>query len=49
MLWTYVVNDRSGKEIDGTFYKKEFLKTNQKKLINYMSTGKDTIICLIVG
>ena len=31
MPWTYVINDCNGKEIDGTFYEKELLKTNQKK------------------
>ena len=29
--WTYIINDLNGKEIVGTFYKKEFQKTNQKE------------------
>ena len=28
--WTYVINDRNGEEIIGTFYEKELQKTNQK-------------------
>ena len=28
--WTYVISDLKGKEIVGTFYKKELQKTNQK-------------------
>ena len=28
--WTYVINDLNGEEIVGTFYEKEFQKTNQK-------------------
>ena len=28
--WTYVTSDLNGKEIAGTFYKKELQKTNQK-------------------
>ena len=57
--WTYFINDLNGKEVVGTFYKKELQKTNQKelelkkqsrtKVINYMLNGKDTIIRLIVG
>ena len=27
---TYVINDLNGEEIIGTFYEKEFQKTNQK-------------------
>ena len=30
--WTYVINDFNCKEIIGTFYEKEFQKTNQKEL-----------------
>ena len=30
--WTYVISGLEGKEINGTFYKKEFQKTNQKDL-----------------
>ena len=29
--WTYVISDLSGKEIVGTFFKKELQKTNQKE------------------
>ena len=29
--WTYVISDPKGKEIVGTFYKKELQKTNQKE------------------
>ena len=29
--WTYVINDLDGEEIIGTFYEKEFQKTNQKE------------------
>ena len=29
MPWTYVISDLNGKEVVGTFYKKEFQKTNQ--------------------
>ena len=28
--WTYIINDRNGEEIIGTFYEKELQKTNQK-------------------
>ena len=30
--WTYIIIDLKGKEIVGTFYKKELQKTDQKKL-----------------
>ena len=30
--WTYVINDRNGEEIVGTFNKKELWKTNQKRV-----------------
>ena len=30
MPWTYVINDLSGEETVGTFYKKELEKANQK-------------------
>ena len=30
--WTYVINDLNGEEIIGTFYEKEFQKTNQEEL-----------------
>ena len=29
--WTYVISDLKGKEILGTFYEKEFQKTNEKE------------------
>ena len=29
--WTYVINDLNGEEIVGTFYEKEWKKTNQKE------------------
>ena len=55
--WNYVINDFNGEKIIGTFYEKEFLKTNQKefriakvfekKEISYLSNGKDMIIQLI--
>ena len=32
VLWTYIIIDLKGKEIVGTFYKKELQKTDQKKL-----------------
>ena len=54
----YVVSDLNGKEIIGTFYEKQCQKTNQtefrieklikKRVINYMSNEKVTIIHLIV-
>ena len=50
--WIYVINDLNGEEIVGTFYGKEFQKTNQKEfkiLINYMWDGRDIIIYLIAG
>ena len=31
MLRTYVISDPNGEKIDGTFYKKNLQKTNQKK------------------
>ena len=31
MPWTYVISDRKGEEIVGTFYEKELQKTNQKE------------------
>ena len=41
--WTYVLNDRNGEEIIGTFYENELQKTNQKefkieekKVISYL-------------
>ena len=52
------INDLNGEEIIGVFYEKELQKTNQrefrikkvieKKVINYMSNGKDMIVHLIV-
>ena len=55
--WNYVINNFNGEKIIGTFYEKEFLKTNQKefriakvfekKEISYLSNGKDMIIQLI--
>ena len=57
--WTYLINGLNGAEFKGSFYEKELQKTNQKefriekrlkrKVINYMSNGKDIIILLIVG
>ena len=56
--WTYVIKDRNGEEIVGTFYKKEFQKTKKKefrveKVIKRKGTnilnGKTTIVLLIVG
>ena len=32
VLWTYFINDLNEKEIVGTFYEKEFQKTNRKSL-----------------
>ena len=29
--WTYFINDLNGEEIVGTFYEKEWQKTNQKE------------------
>ena len=58
-LWTYVITDLNGEEIIGTFYENELQRTNQrqfriekvisKRVINYMSNGKDMIIHLIAG
>ena len=31
VLWTYVINDLNGEEINGVFYEKELQKTNQKE------------------
>ena len=57
--WTYVIDDLNGEKITGTFYEKELQKMDQqelrieklikKKVVNYMSHGKDTIIHLIAG
>ena len=57
--WTYVINDLNGEEIMGTFYEKEYQKTNQeefriekvikKRVLKCMLNGKDMIIHLIVG
>ena len=57
--WTYVIDYLNGEQITGTFYEKELQKIDQqefrtekvikKKMINYMSNGKDMIIHLIVG
>ena len=32
VLWTYVISDLNGGDIDRTFYEQEFQKTSQKKL-----------------
>ena len=57
--WTYVINDLNGEEIIGTFHEKVLQKIDQQefriekviseKVINYMSSGKDMIVHLIVG
>ena len=57
--WTYVINDLNGEEFTGTFNEEELQKIDQqefriekvikKKVINYMSSGKDMIIHLIAG
>ena len=48
--WTYVIDDLNGEEITEIFYEKELQKIDQlefriekarKKVINYMSNGKD--------
>ena len=31
VLWTYVINNRNGKEMVGTFNENELEKTNQKR------------------
>ena len=31
VTWTYVISDRKGEQIFGTFYQKELQKTNQKE------------------
>ena len=56
--WTYIINDLNGEEITGTFHEKELQKIYQqefriekvikKRVINYMSNGKDMIIHLII-
>ena len=30
-MWTYVISDLNGEQIDGTFYEQELQKTNQKE------------------
>ena len=45
-LWAYVINDLNGKEIIGTFYKKELQKTNQKKFRIENLIKKIVMICL---
>ena len=57
--WTYVISDFNNEEIVGSFYEKELQKTNKKefriekvikkKVINYMSNGKNMITLLTVG
>ena len=56
--WTYIINDLSGEEIVGTFYKNKLKRTNQiefrvekvmEKVMNYMSNGKLMVTCLIFG
>ena len=58
--WTYVISDRNGEKIVGTFYKKELQKTNQKefraekvikreKVVNCKLNRKVTIVLLTVG
>ena len=32
VLWTYVIKDLNGKDIAGTFYKKELQKPNQQEV-----------------
>ena len=32
VLWTYVISDLNGEDIDRTFYEQEFQKTSQKNL-----------------
>ena len=57
--YTYLIEDLNGEEIFGTFYEKEFQKTNQlgfrvekaikRKMIDYMLTRKTIIIPLTFG
>ena len=58
--WKYVISDLDGEGIVGTFYEKEFHKTNQEefrikkkqlkeKEKSYTVNGKAIIICLIAG
>ena len=57
VLWAYVVNAINGKEIVGTFYEKEFRKTNQKEFRIEKSIMRKrnklyvkwTITCLTAG
>ena len=59
VLWTYVINNLNGKDIIGTFMKKnsknqiknylDLEKQSREKEINYKLNGKDTIIRLIAG
>ena len=57
VLWTYFVNAINGKEIVGTFYEKEFRKTNQKEFRIEKSIMRKrnklyvkwTITCLTAG
>ena len=60
MLWTYLIETHNGEEIIGTFYEKNYKKTNEKKIriekvfkrkkvMNYMLNGKVIIIILTVG
>ena len=56
--WTYVINDLTGEEIIGIFYKNKLQGTNQPKfriekvpkgrVIDYMLNGKVMIIQLII-
>ena len=49
--WTFFINDLNGEEIVRKFYENKCQKTNQKekKALNYMLNGKDSIIYLTVG
>ena len=45
--WTYVVNDLSGEEINGSFYEKEIQKTCQKEFrIEKVLTRKGDKLCI---
>ena len=51
-MWTYIISDLKGKEIDRRFYQKELQKTSQegfKKLKNYTLNEKTAIVRLTVG
>ena len=47
VTWTYVISNRKGEQIFGTFYQKELQKANQKEV--RVLNGKSKIVLLTVG